>query len=152
MDELDEVLRGRLIRLEDSLEVPGRPRHSALPGRSRRIAVGILVAVLVLGGAASASVLMNNREAIPSPGVFSAGGALACTGVWKMTPPEADTYLASRGFDVTWQIEDVAAGTSRMSKDPPHQGFIIEGVLDGRALTLVVEIGTGARQANVSDC
>jgi hypothetical protein len=53
---------------------------------------------------------------------------------------------------VTWQIEDVAAGTSRMSKDAPHQGFIIEGVLDGRALTLVVEIGSGARQANVSDC
>lgn len=152
MDELDEVLRERLIRLEASIDVADRPRPLALPRRSRRIAVGILAAALVLGGAASASVLMNAREPIPSPGVFSAGGALACTGVWKMTPPDAETYLASRGYEVTWQIEDVGAGTSRMSEDPPHRGHIIEGVLVGHALTLVVEIGTGARQANVSDC
>jgi len=152
MDELDQDLRERLIRLEASIEVSDRPGPFALPRRSRRIAVGILAAVLVLGGAASASVLMSAREPIPSPGVFSAGGALACTGVWKMTPPEAETYLASRGYEVTWQIEDVGAGTSRRSEDPPREGSIIEGVLVGHALTLVVETGTGARQANVSDC
>jgi hypothetical protein len=152
MDELDDVLRERLIRLEASIEVPDRPRHLALSRRPRRMAAGVLAAVLVLGGAASASVLMDAQEAIPSPGVFSAGGALACTGVWKMTPPEAETYLASRGFGVTWQIEDVGAGTSRLSEDAPRHGYIIEGVLVGQALTLVVEIGTGARQANVSDC
>ena len=59
MDELHEVLRERLIRLEASIEVSDCPRDFALPRRSRRAAVGILAAVLVLGGAASASVMMN---------------------------------------------------------------------------------------------
>jgi len=67
MDELHEVLRERLIRLEASIEVSDRPRDFALPRRSRRAAVGILAAVLVLGGAASASVMINAREPIPSP-------------------------------------------------------------------------------------
>ncbi len=78
--------------------------------------------------------------------------ALACTGVWKMSPPEAEQYLVARGYSVTWQIEDQAAGTSVLSKQPPTAGYIIEGVLVGRDLTLVVEVGPEAQPANVADC
>ncbi len=67
-----------------------------------------------------------------------------CTRIQEMAPPRAADLLGLLGYSVTWQIEDRDAGTSVQLPSPPADGYIIEGILKGRYLTLVVERGANA--------
>ena len=123
---------------------PGR-RHR---GRRLGIVAG-LIAAMVLSGAAGAAVHQAMTGVTGSPGVFSRGGPLACSPIQHMNPVDADKALAALGYDVTWQIEYRALNpddhyASNVSSTPPADGYVIDGVLEGRHLLLVVEIGPAA--------
>jgi len=89
---------------------------------------------------------------IGHPGLFNPGQPLHCSGIERMRPPEAARFLEALGYAVTWQVEDRDALTSRQTSVPPATGFIIEGVVHGRAMLLVVEVGSRATPANVASC
>lgn len=112
-----------------------RLRWSLLP----LLAVGVMAFAAGVG----ASILI--QEGVRgSPGVFSPLGPLYCSDIQQRTPADAGSLLSELGYEVTWQIEDPAANTSRQSTSAPPDGHIIEGVLHGRELLLVVERGPGA--------
>jgi hypothetical protein len=150
MDEFDMVLRDRLVRLEGSLDLPARARP-AWPPLGRAVLGGLLAAAVLAGGAGAAAVIRGD-QARGSEGLFNPGQPLACSRVWAMTPPDAARYLAARGFVVTWQVEDTDDGTSRQTKIAPTSGYVIEGVRHGNELTMVVEVGSRARQATPPEC
>ena len=81
--------------------------------------------------------VLNNARS--HEGLFNPGQPLACTGVERMTPPEAADWFAQHGYTVTWQIETRNGGstkdasTSRQSSTPPQTGYVIDGVLEGTA-------------------
>ena len=155
MDDFDLILRDRLVRLEGSLALPARHRL-AWPRLSRAVVAGLLAAAVVAGGAGAAAVI-RGQQAKGSEGLFNPGQPLACSRVWAMTPPEAAEYLAARGYVVTWQVEH----TDKPKGDPtasyqtsvaPPAGYVIEGVRDGNRLTMIVEVGSRARQATPPEC
>lgn len=152
MDDFDTRLRTRLTTLEQSVVV----RPSA---RSRRTSwlrrLGVVAGAVVVVGAGAAGATAVGRqvfEAEPAVGLFAPTGLLECSGVWDMTPEEAEAYLADRGYSVVWQIERPDADHPVVKDEPPKQGYIIEGVADGDEITLVVETGPDAIPANVDDC
>jgi hypothetical protein len=149
--DLDAALRDRLSHLEAAAPGALPPMLPAVTTRTHKLrGLGLaLAAVVLIGGAATAgSVVFNN--AIGRPGLFNAGQPLACTGVERMTPPEAAHWLSQHGYTVTWQIEARTGGstkessTSTQSATPPQTGYVIDGVLEGKHLTMVVETGPGA--------
>lgn len=151
MDDFDAELRTRLTALEQSVVVP-----ESNPSRwtwVRRSAV-IVGAVVVVGAGAAGATAVGRQvfEAQPAVGLFSPEGLLSCSGVWDMTPEEAEDYLADRGYTVVWQVERPHADHPAINDEPPKQGYIIEGVADGNEITLVVETGPDAAPANVEDC
>jgi hypothetical protein len=151
-----DPLADRLRALENAMpggELPpgAFSSHANKPRRSRRLGiVAGLVAVMLLSGAAGAAVHQVMTGVTGSSGVFSPGGPLACSPIQHMNPVDADEALAALGYDVTWQIEYRALDgehhdhESTMSSTPPADGYVIEGVLEGRHLLLVVEIGPAA--------
>ena len=144
MTEFDDRLRSRLLRLEERLPTNSRDASESYPRNRRRtrlmgVASG-LVAIALVSGAATAAVLDAVRG---RPGVFSAGGALACTAVVEMSPYDADRLLRDLGYSITWQVEDRNTGISHSSNVPPAEGFIQGGVVTGRELIVVVETGVG---------
>ncbi len=155
MENNVEPLAERLHALESAMPAgelpPGafdtRPNKH---GRGRRLAiVAGLIAAMLLSGAAGATVHQVMTGVTGSPGVFSPGGPLACSPIQHMNPVDADKALAALGYDVTWQIEYRALNpddhyASTMSSTPPADGYVIDGVLEGRHLLLVVEIGPAA--------
>jgi hypothetical protein len=155
MDDFDLVLRDRLVRLEGSLVLPA-PHRSAWPRVSRALIAALLAAGVIAGGAGAAA-LIRGQQAKGSEGLFNPGQPLACSRVWLMTPPDAARYLAARGYDVTWQVEDTDKPKGHPSKSyqtkvAPPTGFVIEGVREGNRLTMVVEVGSQARQATPPEC
>jgi hypothetical protein len=150
MNDFDTVLRDRLVRLEGSIVLPAR-RRSSWPRVSRAVVAGLLAAAVLAGGAGAAA-LIRGQQAKGSEGLFNPGQPLACSRVWAMSPPDAARYLAARGYVVTWQVEDRDSGTSRQTKIAPATGFVIEGVRQGNQLTMVVEVGSRARQATPPEC
>jgi len=144
----DTRLHDRLRRLEAELptEVGARPaRRSAR--WSAPVVAGIALLAVATGGAGATIV----QEAVRgSPGVFSREGPLYCTRIQEMEPPRAAVLLADLGYRVTWQVEDRDALTSVQTTTPPLDGYIIEGVIHGRDLTLVVERGDAAVPARSS--
>jgi hypothetical protein len=150
-----DPLADRLHALESALpggELPpgAFSSHANKPHRSRRVAiVAGLVAAMLLSGAAGAAVHQVMTGVTGSSGVFSPGGPLACSPIQHMNPVDANKALTALGYDVTWQIEYRALdpdqhNESTMSSTPPTDGYVIEGVLEGRHLLLVVEIGPAA--------
>lgn len=143
MNSFDDQLRERLERIEASAEVPDRPEKGRKPLRARRpmaIAAGLVLAGVLAGGVGAAAL-----EAVRGyPGVFGAGGALACSDIREMSPSRADPLLTELGYEVTWQIENRDSGTSVTSTEPPAAGYIQEGVLHGQKLLIVVETGAKA--------
>jgi hypothetical protein len=160
----DRDLSGRLASLESRIQVDATP--PALPSRRRRgrFAVPIAMApVFALGivattaaGAIVVANLAEGRPGIQNPGQPLAGAHMEC-----MSPPEADAFLADRGFpDVDWQVETgtaVAADGGKGSSstvhqaNPPEHGYVIPGSLleDGRVI-MVADQRTGA--TGVGDC
>jgi len=148
MNDHDDVLERSLRSLERSLPVTsgghGRLSRSRRPRRLRWTSpIVAVVALVALAGGATGSALVS--EVVRGhPGLFSTGGILYCTRIQEMTPREADAVLTELGYDVTWQVEDRTAGTSTPTTTAPEDGYVIEGVVKGRALLLVVETGEGA--------
>ena len=139
----DDVLRGRLARLESAL-----PSAREVSTRRRSgLAVPSALALLLIGGAAGTAGAAALDAVRSSPGVFSPDGALACSNVRTMSPSSADEALRQLGYQVTWQIEDRDAGTSVTSTVPPASGYVQDGVLHGRDLLIVVETGNAATPA-----
>lgn len=144
MTDLDDRLRSRLLRLEERLPAQSSSTDDLLP-RTRRgsrligVAVGFL-AVALVAGAGTAAVLDSVRG---YPDVFSAGGALACTGVVEMAPTDADRLLRELGYTVNWQLSDRDTGGFSSSNVAPLTGFISAGILKGHELIIVVESGAG---------
>lgn len=153
MDDFDDRLRYRLAALEQTLPVREAVNQPMAPRRSARTVwvgavAGLLAGVLLAGTVGGAAL-----EAVRGrPGVFSGGGALACSNIRTMSPPNADALLRQLGFDVTWQIEDRDTGESRQSAQPPVTGYVQEGTLSGRALLIVVETGAKAEQIETAPC
>jgi len=148
MNDHDDVLERTLRSLERSLPVTshdrGRPSQHRRPRRSRWTSpIVAAVALVALAGGATGSAVVS--EVVRGhPGLFAPGGILYCTRIKDMTPREADAVLTELGYDVTWQVEDRTAGTSTQTTTAPEDGYVIEGVVNGRALLLVVESGEGA--------
>jgi hypothetical protein len=147
-------LADRLHAMESAMpggELPPRVfgNHPNKHRRGRRLGIAAgLIAAMLLSGAAGAAVHQVMTGVTGSPGVFSPSGPLACSPIQHMNPVDADKALAALGYDVTWQIEYRALNPdqnkSTMSSTPPAVGYVIEGVLEGRHLLLVVEIGPAA--------
>jgi hypothetical protein len=151
MESFDDQLRERLERIEASAQVPDRPGKAPRPRRAGRpiaVAAGLVLAGLLAGGVGAAAL-----EAVRGyPGVFSSGGALACSNIQKMSPPRADELLTQLGYEVTWQIENRDTSASSTSTEAPVVGYIQEGVLHGQKLLIVVETGSKAVPVGSSDC
>ena len=121
------------------------------------LATASLLFVAVLSIAAPRGATGQVSEATPGypvghPGLFTPGQPLHCSGVDRMTPAEAAPVLEALGYDVTWQVEDRDRLTSGQTREPPKSGFIIEGIVHGRAMVLVVEVGSRATPAKVAPC
>lgn len=100
-----------------------KPRWSSL-----KLPLSMVVLVAVLGvatGAAAATVVFRDAGGT-APGVFTAEDPLYCNGLHELSPVQADPLLRDLGYEVTWQIEDRDARTSRQSSTPPGDGFIVE--------------------------
>lgn len=109
----------------------------------------VLVAVLgVATGAAAATVVFRDAGGT-APGVFTAEDPLYCNGLHELSPVQADPLLRDLGYEVTWQIEDRDARTSRQSSTPPGDGFIVEGALINGQLVLVVERGQDESESQI---
>lgn len=150
MDAFDGSLRQRLERLEGSV-----PVANTSPGRRPRIrravrtslAVAAAVALLAFGGGLVIGRFVDpnvpqGHEGLENPGQPFYGAGLRC-----MTPPEADRLITSRGFTVTWQIEDRdkdGAGTTTLSNTPPTTGVVEGGFAEGGHVHVVVSVGSGA--------
>lgn len=143
--DFDSRLRERMLRLEATMpDAPMRRRQHRLRWSLPPL---LVVGVLAFAAGVGASTLV--QEGVRgSPGVFSPLGPLFCSDIQQRTPADAGPLLSQLGYEVTWQIEDPAANTSRQSTVAPPDGHIIEGVLHGRELLLVVERGPGATPAN----
>jgi hypothetical protein len=147
LDPFDTQLRGRMERLEASL-----PHKAPFPRRSTSRAkwtagvIALVLAALTTGVALGATVFSDAVRG--HPGLFAPGGALQCSGIQEMSPPQAANVLEELGYSVTWQIENRDDGSSIQSPRPPTEGYVIEGVLNGRDMTLVVEVGENAEPAS----
>ena len=157
---LDIELRDRLARLEAAAPGALPPMLPAPATRTHKLrGLGLaLAAVLLIGAATTAGSAVLN-EARSHEGLFNPGQPLACTGVERMTPPEAADWFAQHGYTVTWQIETRNGGstkdasTSRRSSTPPQTGYVIDGVLEGdHILTMVVETGPAAQPRGPMPC
>lgn len=153
MDTFDLELARRLARLAEAVPVEAvpEPHRGHVPGRRLSgVLAGVTAAILIAGATVGGLVLFG----VPTghPGLFGPGRPLYCSGIERMTPPEAAAWLAAHGYVVTWQIEDVDAPSSRQSTVPPMSGYIIDGVLKGNQMTLVVEVGQGAQRVNPPPC
>lgn len=145
-DDFDGRLRDRLQQMEDTMpDLISTPRGRN-PLRWSLPAVALVAALGIAAGAAGATAIQFATSGGPTPGVFSADGPLYCTRIQQMTPQEADPLLRQLGYAVTWQLEDRDARTSTRSTTPPSDGYIVEGVIVGRDLTLVVERGKDVQQ------
>lgn len=139
-DDLDQEIRRRLIRLENSL-----PMAIARAERRRRPAMGrwLLVAGAVLGLAVAAAAV--TAENAPQEGVrgyddvFMPGQPLACSDMRNMVPSEAAPRLEALGYHVTWQLEGFPSTRSYQTMTPPDEGHIFAGIAHGHELVLVVE-------------
>ena len=153
MDEFDSGLRTRLERLEQTL--PTKQTMSAGwrrgPLRLSLAAAGGLAAVGILAGVVAGATVVSD-QVHGHPGLFAPGGTFYCTNIRQMSPPEAERALAQLGYVVTWQVEDRSLGSSEQTTTPPSDGYIIEGVLDGKDLVLVVERGEGAAPVPEGPC
>jgi hypothetical protein len=157
--DLDDGLDARLAAME--ARAPGRDDPPRLERRSRppRFAVSIAMApVLVLAlvaTAAAGTAIVSGLTAEAHPGVQNPGQPLEGAAMECLTPPEAQAFLAERGFtDVVWQVESgtlVApdggkgqSSTVQQSTAPEH-GYVVPGSIgdDGR-LTMVVDQRVGA--------
>jgi hypothetical protein len=149
----DRQLASRLEVLEGSLPEAEMPRP-LLADRSRRTRVrriGIvagLVAAMLVSGVAGAAAHRALTDVHGQPGIFSPGGAMACSPIQHLSPATAAEALSELGYTVTWQIEYRATNpedsSSVTSATPPADGYIIDGVFDGDHLLLVVEVGPEA--------
>jgi hypothetical protein len=144
MDDLDVRLRERMGGLEASLPAvlaamdgQKRTRHGA---RLVSSVLAVAFAVSFGSGVAAGAVV---RELIPDPGwtdsgLFTKGGALYCSGLHGMAPVEAAHILEQLGYEVTWQVDDRATGTSHQTTEVPTDGYVDEGIQKGRELVIVV--------------
>jgi hypothetical protein len=162
MDQ-DDDLHGRLAALEARVPVDTTP--PALPSRRRRgrfavpVALAPVFVLAIVATAAGAVVVANlaeGRPGIQNPGQPLAGAHMEC-----MSPPEADAFLAERGFAaVDWQVEtgttvapDGGKGSSTTihQATPPEHGYVVPGSLqeDGSVI-MVADQRVGA--TGVGDC
>lgn len=144
-DAFDDQLRTRLERLTAAIPVEPlspagtRPRHRR-PAGQRWLRAGLLAmaTLLLVSLGAMATVVWIGTPTVAT-GAFAEGGVLHCSGVDRMTPPEAQRWLAQRGLTAHWQVEDRDARTSIAQEVPPQDGVITNalGLADGHILILV---------------
>ncbi len=143
MDDLDVRLRERMSGLEATL--PAALAGMTERNRSRRgprlawSVIAVAFAASFGSGVAAGAVV---RELILDPGwtdsgLFTPGGALYCSGLHGMAPPEAARILDQLGYEVTWQVDDRVSGTSYQTTDAPAGGYVDEGIQKGRQLVIV---------------
>lgn len=159
MDDFDLEMGKRLAALEVLL--PAQSDPPSLRQRTRRgrfalpLAVAPVLALAIVATAAGTAVIVSNLVT-GYPGVQDPGQPLAGARMECMTPPEAATFLAERGFaDVVWQVEsgDQSIGTTSSVQQPapPQHGYVIPGSIfsDGR-LHMIIDQRAGA--SGVGDC
>lgn len=156
--DLDDGLDARLTAME--ARAPGRddpPRLDRRPRRGRFAALAMapvlvlaLVATAAAGSAIVSQLVAEARPGVQNPGQPLEGAAMEC-----LTPPQAEAFLAERGFtDVVWQVEsgtllapDGGKGQTSTVQQPsaPEHGYVVPGSIgdDGR-LTMVVDQRVGA--------
>jgi len=151
VDDFDLELGERLAALEVLL--PAQSDPPSLRRRTRRgrfalpLALAPVLALAIVATAAGTAVVVSNLVK-GYPGVQNPGQPLAGARMECMTPPEAATFLAERGFaDVVWQVEsgDQSIGTSVQQPAPPQHGYVIPGSIfsDGR-LYMIIDQRAGA--------
>lgn len=154
MDDME--LRDRLSAIEarvPTTDAPALQTRRRLGRFGAPIAMAPALVLVMVASAAAAGVaggvavanLAVGIEGVENPGQPLAGAGLEC-----MSPPEAEAYLAGRGYtDVIWQVETGTSGgkdggSSQQATAPAH-GFVVPGAIlgDGR-LIMVVDQRTGA--------
>jgi hypothetical protein len=142
MDPFDDRLRERLERLTAAVPVAPHvqrsPVRSVRPRRSWRVALAATGLILVVSLGATAAILELNRPS-SSPGAFAPGQPLHCSGVDQLAPRDAERWLAARGFQVQWQVEDRSGGTSSTGSTAPDSGSITNALAlpDGTLIVIV---------------
>ena len=157
--DLDTSLDARLAAMEARAPGSGAPPRLERASRRGRFAASIALApVLVLAlvaTAAAGTAIVSGLTAEGHPGVQNPGQPLEGATMECMTPPEAQAFLAERGFtDVVWQVESGTllapdggkgqSSTVQQSSAPDH-GYVVPGYIgsDG-TLTMVVDQRVGA--------
>ena len=149
MKSFDEILSYRLKKLEESLpDEPSTKRRQ--PVRLSLATTGAIAAVALLAGVVVGSGPLSGVHG--SDGLFNPGQPLQCTRIQQMSPTEASAILANMGYIVTWQVEDQDAGTSKQTQRVPADGYIIDGVVQGKMMVLVVERGENASPVPPQAC
>lgn len=158
MNEPEDALRARLARLERSVEVGTVPPMSVLRRdgwRGRRLTAPLLIGagMLLFGsGAVVGSRILAPDEPVAREGFANVGQPFHCAGLELMIPPEADAAIRARGYTITWQIEDKAAGSSRLDARPPATGYVIGGFVEEMHAHVVVETGPAAVPIPAQSC
>ena len=111
---LEGALRDRLARLEAAAPAAAPPLMPFPAPRTHKLrGLGLALAAVLLVGAATAAgtTVLNNARG--HEGLFNPGQPLACTGVERMTPPEAADWFAQHGYTQAeiGQLLGVPAGT-----------------------------------------
>ena len=157
--ELDRTLEARLVALE--ARAPGRDDPPRLDRRSRRsrfaasVAMAPVLILALVATAAAGTAVISRLTAEGHPGIENPGQPLEGAAMECLTPPDAQAFLASRGYtDVVWQVEtgsvlspDGGKGSSTtvQQASPPEHGYVIPGsVQDDGRLLMVVDQRVGA--------
>ncbi len=146
----DNDVKTRLGAMEARAPGPREvPNETAAPKARRKLFGSVALApMLVLAVAATAAAgvagvagifAVTSHEGAENSGQPLAGAQLEC-----MTPPQAESYLAARGYtNVVWQVEtgSLAEGVDKSTdqSSAPDHGFVVPGFFfnDGKLFMLV---------------
>ena len=144
-DPFEDRLRERLERLTLAIPVDppamsARTDRAGAPWRARSWrAIALTAALVALVSLGTAAVLLEIGHPSTSTSAFAAGEPLHCSGVDQLSPRDAAAWLADRGMEVRWQVEERAQRTFDHTAGPPDRGAIIDALAlpDGTLLVLV---------------
>lgn len=126
MTDLDTRIRDTLHHVADLVDAPtppleylGRPPDGRRRHRPRLAAAGMAVVLTILVGAAAAATALFDVHVrvVSEPNgstmggiesnsdLFAPGAPFHCTGLFDMTPSQAEELVESRGFEATWQYD-----------------------------------------------
>ncbi len=156
-DELDRRLAALEARAPAIGQAPAlSPARTHRPRRSASLALVAGGLTLLVGASAVAgTAVLQGLQAKGYPGVENRGQPLHGTQLECMSPPDAERFLARKGFDdVLWQVESGkdkdGRSISTQQRSAPAHGYVVPGsIIDG---TLYMVVDQRADASGVGDC